>query len=47
VRRLRRFSGASQAAGLAAFEDAPCFLEFARGGSEAQAEGSADELDPG
>jgi len=45
VRRLRRFSGGAQAAGLAAFEDAPCFLEFARGGPEAQAEGSPDELD--
>ncbi len=30
VRRLRRSSLSGQAAGLAAFEDAPCFLEHAR-----------------
>jgi hypothetical protein len=30
VRRLHRFPGAGQVAGLAAFEDAPCYLERAR-----------------
>jgi hypothetical protein len=30
LRRLRRASGARTGAGLAAFEDAPCFLELSR-----------------
>jgi len=45
LRRLRRLGSGVQAAGLAAFEDAPCFLEFARGGPEAPAEDGAGELD--
>ena len=42
VRRLRRATGALPAGGLAAFEDAPCFLEAQ---SAADGEGAAGEPD--
>lgn len=43
-RRLRRSRG-GQAAGLAAFEDAPCFLELAQATSDGGLGGAGTELE--
>jgi len=45
ARRLRRFSRGVQAAGLAAFEDAPCFLERVPAGHELAGEAGEGERD--
>ena len=44
VRRLRRASGARTGAGLAAFEDAPCFLELSRRPARASAPSRSESL---
>jgi hypothetical protein len=47
VRRLRRSSLSGEATGLAAFEDAPCFLEHARAELEAGRETAGGALEHG
>jgi hypothetical protein len=46
VRRLHRSPGGGQVAGLAAFEDAPCYLERAPGRDEQAGEAGGGELGP-
>jgi len=47
VRRLHRSSRGAQAAGLAAFESAPCFLEFAGGELDASHEAAGGAAEGG